>query len=100
MTRKGGLGNQSHPSLDPPPACLTGTCDGHFCTAISPRDIALICPQLLLRDVREGEDAGGLLENGGGVHMCPHVGEVFTGVGGGGTVEGEVVTQQHREGLG
>ena len=50
--------------------------------------------------MREGEDAGSLLENGGGVHMCPHVGEVSTGVAGGGTVEGEVVTQQHRESLG
>ena len=32
--------------------------------------------------------------------MCPHVGEASTGVVGEGTVEGEVVTQQHRESLG
>ena len=74
---------------------LTGTCDGDFSIIINPKDIASVCPQLLLRDVREGEDARGLLENGGGVHMCPHVGEASTGVVGGGTVEGEVVTQQH-----
>ena len=74
---------------------LTGTCDGDFSIIISPKDIASVRPQLLLRDAREGEDAGGLLENGGGVHMCPYVGEVSTGVVGGGTVEGEVVTQQH-----
>ena len=42
--------------------------------------------------MREGEGAGGLLENGGGVHMCPHVGEVSIGVVGGGTIEGEVAS--------
>ena len=73
----------------------TGIGDGDFSTIINPNDTASVRPQLLLRDVREGEDAGGLLENGGGVHMCPHVqyvDEVSTDVGGGGTVEGEIVT--------
>ena len=74
---------------------LTGTGDCDFSIIISPRDTASVHPQLLLRDVREGEGAGGLLEKGGGVHMCPHVGEASAGVVGGCTVEGEVVTQQH-----
>ena len=60
----------------------------------------MIRPQLLQGDTREGEDVGGLPKDSGGVKVSPCVGDILTGGGDGGTVEGDIVTQQHRGRLG